>query len=479
MIQPAGQGFPPVPAALRARRVPAWFGGAKLGIFIHWGLYSVPGWAPLPDARVLKASIGGSNAHLNAADQRYCFAHNPYAEWYLNTLKFEDGPTRGYHERTYGPDFPYESLVPLFNAASRAWDPGSWADLFLAAGARYVILTAKHHDGFLLWPSRTPCPRRKGYTAERDAVGELTAAIRGRGLKMGLYYSGGLDWAFNPTRIESFPMIFGTVIQEPEFAAYADSHWRELIDRYAPSVLWNDIGYPRAADLFGLLEHYYERVPDGAVNDRFRTAIVEGRSRAPYFDYLTPEYATFPDITPTKWEACRGIGYSFGYNRNDDDGSYLSSTGLIRLLIDIVSKNGNLFLDVGPQADGTIPEAQRERLLAMGRWLARNGESVYDTTPWTRAEGLTADGLAVRFTRKDAAVYAILMGDPRGGRLTIRDFAPPEPFRRVSLLGRSGALLWHVDAGGLTVEWPEGVPPSAAHVLEFASAKRGAGKDQP
>jgi alpha-L-fucosidase len=470
--------FPPVPSALRARRVPGWFGGAKLGIFIHWGLYSVPGWAPLPDERVLKANVGGSNTHLSADDQRYCFAHNPYAEWYLNTLKFEGGPTRRFHDRTYGRDFPYEGFVPQFNAAGRAWDPASWAELFRDAGARYVVLTAKHHDGFLLWPSRTPCPLRAGYTSRRDAVGELTTAVRDRGLKMGLYYSGGLDWAFNATRIESFPMVFGTVIQDPAFAAYADAHWRELIDRYAPSVLWNDIGYPRSADLFGLLEYYYKRVPDGVVNDRFRTAIVEGRPRAAYSDYLTPEYATFPDITPEKWESCRGMGYSFGYNRNDDDRSYLSSTDLIRLLIDIVSKNGNLFLDVGPQADGTIPDAQRERLTDLGRWLARNREAVYDTTPWTRAEGVADGGLAVRFTRRNGAVYAFLLGQPRAGRLVIRDFAPPDYPARVSLLGYPGELAWRAEGGGLSVDWPEGIRVSAAHVLEIASAEYRAGKDR-
>ena len=478
MNPPAAQVLPPAPAGLRARRVPAWFSGAKLGIFIHWGLYSVPGWAPLPDERVLRANVGGSNAHLSDADQRYCLAHNPYAEWYLNTLKFEDSPTRGHHDRTYGRDFTYDAFAPMFNAAGRAWDPGSWADLFRSAGARYVVLTAKHHDGFLLWPSRTPCPRKPDYTAERDVVGELTAAVRGRGLKMGLYYSGGLDWAFNSTRIESFPMIFGTVIQEPEFAAYADTHWRELIDCYEPSILWNDIGYPRTADLYGLLGHYYDRVPDGVVNDRFRTAIVDGRPRAPHFDYLTPEYTTFADITPAKWEACRGIGYSFGYNRNDDDHSYLSSQDLIRLLIDIVSKNGNLFLDVGPRADGTIPAAQRERLIDLGRWLDRNGEAVYDTTPWARAEGLADGGIAVRFTRRDGAVYAFLLGQPRAGRLIIRDFVPPDHPARISLLGRPGELSWRAEAGGLSVDWPEGILPSAAHVLEIASAEYRAGKDR-
>jgi alpha-L-fucosidase len=478
MNQQIAGSFPPLPDALRARRAPEWFNGAKLGIFIHWGLYSVPGWAPLPDARVLKANVGGPNAHLGPEDQRYCFAHNPYAEWYLNTLKFEDGPTRGYHDRTYGPDFPYEDFAPLFNAAGRAWDPGSWADLFRDAGARYVVLTAKHHDGFLLWPSRTPCPRRPGYTAERDAVGELTEAVRGRGLKMGLYYSGGLDWAFNATRIESFPMVFGTVIQDPGFAAYADAHWRELIDRYAPSILWNDIGYPRSADLVGLLEHYYRRVPDGAVNDRFRTAIVEGRARAPYFDYLTPEYATFAEITPAKWETCRGMAYSFGYNRNDDEASYLSSADLIRLLIDIVSKNGNLFLDVGPMADGTIPVAQRDRLLDMGRWLARNGEAVYDSRPWTRAEGQIEGGPPVRFTRRDGAVFAFLLSDPRGGRLVLHDFRPP-PDTLISLLGRPGGLAWSMAGEALAVDWPEGVEPDAAHVLKIASDGYRWGKDHP
>ncbi len=470
--------FPPVPDALRARRLPGWFSGAKLGIFIHWGLYSVPGWAPLPDARVLKASVSGPNAHLGPEDQRYCFAHNPYAEWYLNTLKFEEGPTRAHHDRTYGSDFPYEGFVPMFNAAARSWDPGAWADLFREAGARYVVLTAKHHDGFLLWPSRTPCPRRTGYTAERDAVGELTEAVRARGLKMGLYYSGGLDWAFNATRIESFPMVFGTVIQEAGFAAYADAHWRELIDRYEPSVLWNDIGYPRAADLYGLLEHYYRRVPEGAVNDRFRTAIVEGRPRAAYADYVTPEYATFPDIHPEKWETCRGMGFSFGYNQNDDDRSTLSSTDLIRLLVDIVSKNGNLFLDVGPLADGTIPAVQRERLLALGRWLAVNGEAVYDSRPWTRAEGRVEGGPPARFTCKDGAVYAFLLGDPAGGRLILRDFPTP-PEARVSLLGRPDELRRRPAGESLDVDWPAGLAPAAAHVLKITAEAYRWRKDHP
>jgi alpha-L-fucosidase len=265
----------------RVPGAPQWFDDAKLGIFIHWGLYSVPAWAPIEDNFVEAVGQVGWNEAIKTVDPRYALSRNVYAEWYLNTLRFDDSPTRQYHKETFGADFQYDDFVPLFNDAADGWDPDEWAALFADVGARYVVITTKHHDGFLLWHSRTPCPKKDGYMARRDIVAELTEAVRAQGMRMGLYYSGGLDWAFSNEVIDSFERISGTVIQEQEFVDYVDAHWRELIDRFAPAVLWNDIGYPQDADLDGLLAHYASVVPDGAVNDRFRKTGPDGRRHSP------------------------------------------------------------------------------------------------------------------------------------------------------------------------------------------------------
>jgi len=131
-----------------------------------------------------------------------------------------------------------------------------------------------------------------------------------------------------------------------------------------------------------------------------------------FADYTTPEYSKYDKITPKKWEACRGLGFSFGYNRAEGPEQVIAPDKLVALLVDIVSKNGNLLLDVGPEADGTIPPVQLSRLQALGSWLQQNGEAIYGTTPWARASGATADGTDIRFTRKGAVLYAILLGQP-------------------------------------------------------------------
>ena len=180
--------------------------------------------------------------------------------------------------------------------------------------------------------------------------------------------------------------------------------------------MWNDIGYPAAADLGELFAYYYNSVPEGVINDRF-TQSREQRRKAgekllvphgPHFDYITPEYATFDEIQEVKWECCRGIGHSFGYNRNEGDEQLLAEDELIHMFVDIVSKNGNLLLNVGPMADGTIPENQAERLRSLGRWLDRNGAAIFDTRPWQRADGVTTQGLDLRFTKADDALYVTL-----------------------------------------------------------------------
>ncbi len=447
--------FEPTLESVRQHVLPEWFAKAKLGIFIHWGLYSVPGWAP-----------PGEDIDRQVAEKGWSamFANNPYAEWYQNSLRVGDTPTRRHHTATYGEKFAYEDFAPRFNQAVEAWNPAEWAALFSQVGARYVVLTTKHHDGFLLWPSGSTSPKRPpGFAARRDLVGELTTAVRQQGMRMGLYYSGGLDWTFESRPVLDFPDVQGTIVQSAEFIAYANGHFRELIDRYAPSVLWNDIGYPVAAHSPELFAYYYNTVAEGVINDRWSQKPVEAVSdfgvlhkgeKEFHYDYITPEYSTFTGIQPHPWEMCRGIGHSFGYNQIEGPADYLSVDALVRLLVDVVSKNGNLLLNVGPRADGSIPELQRERLVGLGDWLAINGEALFDTSPWTTAEGKTADGMDVRFTQKDGAVYAILLGTPSSTAVTIEDFqgSPPQTIQQ---LGHSEPLRFDTQGRGLTIHVPE------------------------
>lgn len=451
--QPAPSKFEPNWESIRKHQTPEWFHDAKFGIFIHWGLYSVPAWAP---------PVG----ELGKVDWNVWFKHNPYAEWYLNSLRIEDSPTRKHHEKTYGVNFDYLDFIPMFNRAVAAWNPDAMAEVFSTVGARYVVLTSKHHDGFTLWPSRVRNPHRRPNQqhAARDIVGELTRAVKARGMRMGLYYSGGLDWSFNLRPIVKVEDVADTILHTPEYARYADSHWRELIERYQPSVLWNDIGYPQQGDLEHILADYYNRFPDGAINDRFEIRLPGAPRR--HHDFVTPEYKKMDDITDYKWETCRGLGYSFGYNQLEGPEHTLSEEALVHLLVDIVSKNGNLLLNVGPKADGSIPEIQLARLRALGKWLAVNGEAIYGTRPWKRAEGSTAEGLSVRFTRKGNALYAILLGTPKGRTVTLRSLAVPGG-ARVSLLGRSDRIGYETVAGDLKIELPRALPPVPAHALKI------------
>jgi len=472
--------------SLRQRPVPEWYHDAKLGIFVHWGLYSVPGWAPLSgEYKEVVAREGWAG----------WFARNPYAEWYLNSIRIAGSPSHQHHVDTYGTSFRYEDFALQFNAAHEDWHADDWAGLFLKAGARYVVLTTKHHDGFLLWPSDWPNPHKEGYCARRDLVGEITEAVRARAMKMGLYYSGGLDWTFEQRAIRDIVDLLETMPQSTEYVHLANHHWRELIERYEPSVMWNDIGYPAAANLNELFADYYHRIPDGVVNDRFmqvdlsrggvgktlrRQAVRSIASRllqgadtrlaglpvTRHCDLRTAEYASFSKITAHKWESTRGIGYSFGYNRNERPEHMISAHELIRSLVDIVSKNGNLLLNVGPRADGTIPQPQRERLLGLGQWLEVNGEAIFGTRPWRRAEGRTAAGTPLRFTQKGMTIYAILLERPAQPEVAI-DLPRATAETTVHLLGQDRPLHWEQNGQRFTIVMPEDLPDSAAHVLRL------------
>ncbi|MCB0040582.1 MAG: alpha-L-fucosidase [Caldilinea sp.] len=444
--------------------LPAWFDNAKLGIFVHWGLYSVPGWAPLS---------GDLGDILVSGEWAKWFANNPYAEWYMNSLRIDGSPTQRYHREIFGAEHSYFDFARDFNQAAERWDPDSWASLFARVHARYAVLTTKHHDGFTLWPTRTPNPFIPGYFARRDLVGDFMAAIRGQGLTAALYYSGGLDWTFNDTVIQHIVDLQTGVPQMQAYIDYANEHWRELIDRYHTMILWNDIAYPAATDVNELFADYFNALPDGVVNNRFTQRFQLGADgnivTDNFHDFETPEYASYPEIRTKKWESCRGIGASFGYNRNEGSAQHLTVEELVRSFVDIVSKNGNLLLNVGPMADGTIPEIQRERLLGLGEWLDVNGEAIFDTRPWVVADGATDGAIGVRFTQKDGDLYATLLATPASTSFEIKGLRCA-PDTEIKLLGGPQSLAWRATDAGVAVTLPGPPSDSPAHALRVSPA---------
>lgn len=393
--------YEPIIESLDRHPLPAWYAGAKLGIFIHYGLYSVPGWAPL------------SHPEHDFRNLDY-IKNNPYAEWYLNVMRIPGSPTEAYHREHYGANFSYYEFAPIFNRESKKWNPNEWAGIFREAGARYVVLTSKHHEGFTLWPSTTPNPSptlpKDRQHAERDIVGDLTTAVHKQGMHMGLYYSGGYDWTFNTGPIETAADYQAVKPESEAYGRYAFAQIHELIDRYKPELLWNDIDWPKTGNALQVEADYYNAVPDGVIDDRFGIA---------HADFISPEYEKLDEVSAKKWEECRGLGRSFGYNRAEGEAETIAPADLIALLVDIVSKNGNLLLDVGPEADGTIPPVEMERLKALGAWLKQNGEAIYDTTYWTHAAGKSAEGDDLRFTRKGDDLYVTVLGKPKGTTLTL------------------------------------------------------------
>ncbi len=439
--------YQPTLESLNQHPLPKWYADAKLGIFIHWGLYSVPGWAPL----VHPTHDFSSEDYIK---------NNPYAEWYLNTMRIPGSPTQAYHREHYGADFDYYNFATTFDKEIQKWQPEEWARVFHDAGAKYVVLTSKHHEGFTLWPSaiKNPTLPEDRQHATRDLVGDLTKAVRNAGLRMGLYYSGGYDWTFVPGPISKEADYQTVKPQSEAYGKYVDAQFRELIERYRPALLWNDIDYPKSGHPLEIMAEYYNAIPDGVIDDRFGVK---------HSDFKSPEYQTLDKISPTKWEECRGLGRSFGYNRAEGEAETIAPDELIHLLVDIVSKNGNLLLDVGPEADGTIPPVQMSRLAALGAWLKQNGEAIYATHPWKRAEGETTDGLHVRFTQKDSALYATLLGEPKASVVTVKSLSP-KAGSEIRLLGENKPLKWSQQGDDIKVELPDKLPGHYAYVLRIA-----------
>jgi alpha-L-fucosidase len=452
--------------ALRHRRVSTWWEDAKLGIFVHWTPASVPAFAPVD------VDIG----ELLRSGRPNPLAWSPYTEWYENSLRFPESPVARHHREVWR-GCPYAAFAADWEAGLETWDPDGWAARFAATGARYVVLVAKHHDGYCLWPTSVPNPRRPGWHCRRDVVGELAEAVRGAGLRFGVYYSGGLDWTFDDRPMGTFAQVLAAIPRGP-YPAYAEAHVRELVDRYRPSVLWNDIAWPaEGRRLWALFADYYHAVPDGVVNDRWMPwgpllaaarlagvgrVIDAGARRAarrdagivpprpPHYDVRTPEYTVFDRIQDRPWECVRGMDHSFGYNARSRPEHFVSRQDLLWSLADIAAKGGNLLLNVGPRGvDAGIPDEQAARLDWLGAWAPWNRDAIVATRPWARPGEETAEGGRVRYTARDDSVHAIV--EPAGGRqhVTLPDVGSTPTTAVTDLDGRP--LPWRATPVGVEV----------------------------
>ncbi len=407
--------------SLSTRAMPTWLDDAKFGIFIHWGLYSIPAFAPL-----------GAAPDMMAPDM---MRSNRYAEWYQNTLKFPDSETAAFHHTHYG-NAPYGEFAAPFEHAAANLPADDWARVFRDSGAKYVTMVTKHHDGYLLWPSHHRNPHCSNWQSQTDIVGNVAAAVRAAGLRFGTYYSGGLDWTFNPDRVENLIAMFASMPHDDMYDQYCRDHYLELIERYQPDYLWNDIGYPTEPSMLAVCAAHYNANSDGIVNDRWLAArtLLGGReqdraaqmaamfayfqqNRVPppaHYDVITPEYAPAASNFEKKWEATRGIGSSFGYNRQETDSHLMTADAILRQLVDCVAHGGNLLLNVGPRGDGTLCPMQIQRLQKVGAWLSIHGAAIFGTRPWHVSAAQATDGRDVRFTMRGTEIYAIALDGGTG-----------------------------------------------------------------
>jgi len=301
-----------------------------------------------------------------------------------------------------------------------------------------------------------PFMEREKINSSRDYVGELGKAVRKKGMKYGIYYSGGLDWSFNQSAITNlWPDLFESMPKSVAYTAYADCQVHELIQKYKPDVLWNDVNYPKNGDLLGIFSELFNLNSNAVINERW--------GQYPELaNFTTPEYQVMDSIVSKKWESCRGLGYSFGYNRVEADAQFLSSEELIHLLVDIVSKNGNLLLNVGPKADGTIPENQLKRLTDLGEWMKINGEGIYDTHPYTIASAILKDETKLRFTQKNEDLYIFLLSAPKTKSILIPS-CKTTPSSKILMFGKTVESLSFSKVGtGIEIQLPKN------RILKFA-----------
>jgi alpha-L-fucosidase len=449
--------------SLRAYQAPEWFRDAKFGIFIHWGVYSVAGFG---------------------------------SEWYSRNMYQQGSPDFAHHVATYGlqTQFGYKDLIPKFTAEH--FDPAVWAKLFDDSGARYVVPVAEHHDGFPMYESNLTdwCAGKMG--PKRDVLGELAKAVRAEGMHLGASsHRAEHDWFFDGGR------RFASDVNDPKYAAfYGPAQLRlldddngdalirdytfvsqaymddwlartaEIVERYHPDLIYFDwwVGQPDfRSHLERFATYYYNRA---AAQHQPVVLFYKLNDMADGSATLDLERGGLGDIRPQPWQTDTSLSDgSWGYIEHD---TYKSPEAVIHQLADVVSKNGNLLMNVGPRPDGTIPEGAASTLLAVGAWLKVNGDAIYGTRPWrvygegptkfeagsfhdTDSKPYTAEDY--RFTTKDGALYAIELGWPKGGEAIIRALASRVGTREVAsvdLLGSPDHLAFAQQPDGLHIHVP-------------------------
>ncbi|HET6723319.1 MAG TPA: alpha-L-fucosidase, partial [Chitinophagaceae bacterium] len=430
--------------SLDKRPTPQWFKDSKFGIFIHWGVYAVPGW-----------STKGS-----------------YAEWYQQGLQTTDTARQNFHKAKFG-NRTYYDLANDFKA--ELFNPDDWATLFERSGAKYIVLTSKHHDGFTLWPNDN-ANKTWGFKwnaaeigPKRDLLGDLFKAVRKTSVRAGMYYSL-YEW-FNP-------------LWKRDPKKYAAEHvWpqmTELIKNYQPDVFWTDGDWDAPAETWKsqeFLAWLFNESPvkdKVVVNDRWGSGV-----RFHHGGIYTPEYQPNLDFEDHDWEESRGMGHSYGYNREEDAWDYNSAQSLIIALIDKVSRGGNFLLDIGPDEHGKIPPIMQERLLQIGEWLNINGEAIYNTRRWKMnsqwSDGkrdwngngdimlkLTVDpdpGFAIKevfytYDPTNNNLFAIFPKYPDNKKLVLKDVALPAE-TKISFLSTKENLQWRQIEKNVEISLPE------------------------
>jgi alpha-L-fucosidase len=421
----AQQKYEPNWASIDSRPVPAWFTDAKFGIFLHWGLYSVPAWGP----------TDGS-------------IYEKYAEWYWNRMMRPESEAgkkfRKFHDEVYGEKFQYQDFARDFRA--EMFDPDAWAEIFKDSGAKYVVLTSKHHEGFTLWPSRHSWNwNAVDLGPHRDLAGDLSRSVKASGLRMGFYFSL-YEW-FNP-------------LYREDVNKYVDQHMlpqmKDLVTMYEPDILWPDGEWDHQSETWRSTEFLSWLYNDSpvkesiVVNDRWGK---ETRSR--HGGFYTTEYdlvhdqVIAGDVISHPWEETRGIGGSFGYNRNENLDDYESSGFLIHYLIDKVARGGNLLLNVGPTADGRIPVIQQQRLRDIGDWLRVNGDAIYQTRVWENAPPIK-EGNRIFFTSKGNDLFVILTSWDEE-KIVINDLKRPV---KIEMMGYKGDIKFSHSGRRLVISPP-------------------------
>lgn len=435
IMNPETKRYDPNWDSLMTRPLPQWFDNAKIGLFMHWGVFSVPSWG---------------------------------SEWYWYSL---DGPKPNpayveFHTKNYGKDFKYAEFGPMFKA--ELWNPDEWADLFKKAGIKYVVLTSKHHEGWTNWCSKyswnwNSCDNGP----RRDLVGDLTKSVRAAGLHMGLYHSI-FEW-FHPLYLQDKANHYNTTRYVDE-VFLPESY--ELNNLYKPDLIWSDGDWEAPSTYWKsckLLAWMYNDSPNKdnvIVNDRWgndNPKIGSGKHHGGYFSGGDRQQAN-PSLLKHKWENAFTIDSStWGYARESNFEKYLNITTILYEVVSTVAYGGNILINVGPTHDGRIATIFQERLLEMGSWLEINGEGIYESIKWREQNDTKhhGNGYGVYYTARGSSVYAFALDWPEENKLVLTQ-PKPSPSTVVTMLGSNKNITW---TAGSTSGMVITIPPMAPNEL--------------